>query len=205
MAFTVYMKWVLMGCWVLWLSTLVVTRVFIFHEAYLAHVSKVADERWLLRQCGDSDFYSNIRQHTDLCESVSLNARSSAILAALNEMAVNTYACGSKSCPAVFQGIFMRLGWQSLGVVALLFVFAPNMFVVLYNAVVGRYNTKYENDMMMRNERFGTCGAYYQDLQSVKTIDEMPPDSACTLLRNRKFNEVSTVPTNPFIHSTDTN
>jgi hypothetical protein len=68
MAFTNYMKWILIGFWIVWMTTLLVSRSYIFHEAYTAHVAKVEDERWLLEQCSTPEFYSNIRQHTDLCE-----------------------------------------------------------------------------------------------------------------------------------------
>ncbi len=33
-------------------------------------VGKRNDERWLLLQCADPDFYSNLRQHSDLCTEV---------------------------------------------------------------------------------------------------------------------------------------
>jgi hypothetical protein len=68
MAFTKCTKWMLLGFWMVWLTTLLVSRVFIFHEAYTAHTAKVFDERWLAHQCKQPEFYSNIRHHTDLCE-----------------------------------------------------------------------------------------------------------------------------------------
>jgi len=45
-------------------------RVYAFHEAYVFEVGKRNDERWLLLQCADPDFYSNLRQHSDLCTEV---------------------------------------------------------------------------------------------------------------------------------------
>jgi hypothetical protein len=68
MAFTQYVKWMLLGFWVIWATTLFVSRIFIFHQAYTTHIAKVGDEKWLADQCTKPEFYSNIRQHTDLCE-----------------------------------------------------------------------------------------------------------------------------------------
>jgi hypothetical protein len=65
------MKWMLVGFWAIWVTTLCVSRIFIFHEAYSTHVAKVKDEQWLAEQCSKPEFYSNIRQHTDLCEVIS--------------------------------------------------------------------------------------------------------------------------------------
>ena len=36
----------------------------------------------------EAEFYSNIRQHTDICEEVEKNARADVFLTALNAMAV---------------------------------------------------------------------------------------------------------------------
>lgn len=47
-----------------------VSRAYIFYEAYCAFTLQRADEAWLGRQCKDPEFYSNMRQHTDLCAQV---------------------------------------------------------------------------------------------------------------------------------------
>lgn len=52
----------------IWVLSLTISRLFIFQQAYSSHVAKIQDEQWLLQQCEEPVFYSNIRQHTDLCE-----------------------------------------------------------------------------------------------------------------------------------------
>jgi hypothetical protein len=163
MAFATHLKWMLFGFWTVWLTTLLVSRIFIFHSAYTTHTAKVVDERWLLEQCKTPEFYSNIRQHTDLCEAVHANYRASPFLVGLNAIAVNTYACGARPCVEMIQTIFVRMGWQTVGVVAILFIFAPNLLVLLYKTVCGRSMTTDELAVFRHTER---CSPYFQDLQS---------------------------------------
>jgi hypothetical protein len=167
MLFMQYTKWLLVGFWSVWLTTLVVSRVFIFHEAYTSHLAKIVDEMWLTQQCNTPEFYSNIRQHTDLCETVYATSRSNAFLVALNAMAVNTYACGTASCTEVLKSIFVTLGWQTAAVVVILFIFAPNMLVFIYKILSSRSTLTDESMIFRKNERHtGEQSPYFQDLQS---------------------------------------
>lgn len=70
MAFSALLKQALWVFWALWLAAFVVTRTYALHMAYQAEVGRRNDERWLLRQCEDSDFYANLRQHSNLCTEV---------------------------------------------------------------------------------------------------------------------------------------
>ena len=56
--------------WALWLVAFVVTRSYALHAAYQAEVGRRMDERWLLEQCRQPEFYANLRQHSDLCTEV---------------------------------------------------------------------------------------------------------------------------------------
>jgi hypothetical protein len=185
MAFTQYMKWMLMGVWLVWATTLVVSRIFIFHEAYTTHTAKVWDERWLYDQCKTPEFYSNIRQHTDLCEAVHANYRASPFLVGLNAMAVNTYACGSRPCTEVLQTLLVKMGWQMIGVVVLLALFAPNLLLILYKMWGGGALTTQESAIFRHMEQYPS---YCQDLQTYSDLDVKG-------MRNRKFdkNEVRMV------------
>lgn len=49
-----------------------VSRVYVFYESYWEFRLKQIDETWLGQQCKDPEFYSNMRQHTDLCTQVSI-------------------------------------------------------------------------------------------------------------------------------------
>lgn len=47
-------------------------RVYVFFEAYSQFTLQRVEEEWLRQSCQDPDFYSNMRQHTDLCALVSI-------------------------------------------------------------------------------------------------------------------------------------
>jgi hypothetical protein len=69
---------------VFWIVSFSVGRIFIFYEAYTSFLSVLKDEEWLRIQCASSEFYSNMRQHTELCNQVMFNAARSPLLIALN-------------------------------------------------------------------------------------------------------------------------
>jgi hypothetical protein len=56
--------------WAMWLVAFLVTRGCALHEAYVSETVKRSDEKWLLEQCSDPDFYANLRQHSALCTEV---------------------------------------------------------------------------------------------------------------------------------------
>jgi hypothetical protein len=51
MVFTIWMKNILMVLWLLWVSTLVISRIYILHEAYNFETAKLIDELYLLKLC----------------------------------------------------------------------------------------------------------------------------------------------------------
>lgn len=53
-----------------WACAVLVTRLSAFHDAYMAHVNKIQDETWLREKCREPEFFSNLRQHTELCTEV---------------------------------------------------------------------------------------------------------------------------------------
>lgn len=119
-----WIKTVVASFWFVWLSTLIVSRIYVFHQAYVSETQKRADERYLLDKCNDPEFYSNIRQHTEICTHVAENAKSSLILKALHLMSQTTYLCGDRACAEVVRTTLARLTWQaavSLGFLALIF------------------------------------------------------------------------------------
>ena len=77
------------------------------------------------------------------------------MLVALNAMAVNTYIYGTRPCVEVLQNAFVKIGWQTLGVAAILFMLAPNVFVLLYKMLSGRSLTANETAMFIQHDRNG--------------------------------------------------
>lgn len=60
--------------------------------------TKLENERWLLQQCSDPEFYFNLKEHTDLCAVVVANANSNAYLNALQTVAASAHMCGTSTC-----------------------------------------------------------------------------------------------------------
>lgn len=70
MAFSVLVRNAVLFFVTVWLGTFAVTRAYALHEAYVSEIGKRNDERWLLQKCSEPDFYSNLRQHSNLCTEV---------------------------------------------------------------------------------------------------------------------------------------
>lgn len=64
--------------------------------------------RHVQQRAQEPEFYSNLRQHTDLCTEVAKNARASLLLTALNTVASQTHACGTASCMDFVFTVFSR-------------------------------------------------------------------------------------------------
>ena len=45
-----------------------ITRVPIFHRAYVEHQQRLDDDAWLRAQCADPHFVNNMRRHTSVCD-----------------------------------------------------------------------------------------------------------------------------------------
>jgi hypothetical protein len=65
--------------------TLLTSRIYVFYDIYTELCAIVIGEQYLLHRCNDPVFFSNIRQHTDLCSTVFANARQNIFLKALNK------------------------------------------------------------------------------------------------------------------------
>jgi hypothetical protein len=128
-AFLVYTKAVLTVLAFLAVFAMVISRSYIFYEAYVAESVKRVEEAWLRQKCKDPDFYSNMRQHTNLCLQVEKNAQSSIALTALNTMVATTHLCGSKQCADYAQDLVLRgLAWPMAGKITFFFVFSLSFF-----------------------------------------------------------------------------
>ena len=115
---------------------MITTRIYSLHEAYIAEIGRRSDERWLLKQCDDPEFYANLRQHSDLCTQVSNNARSSPFLRALNKVALQSmHLCGSMSCTDLASSIAFRLGWNAVVVGIVLLIAAPNILLMVFRSL----------------------------------------------------------------------
>lgn len=112
----------------LWLFTLVVSRIYIFHSAYIHQLQTIEDERWLLRQCSDATFFSNLKQHVDLCTAVQENAKKNVILVSLNNAMTASSFCGTMSCWDII--VYIQTGGLSFIVTTALITMVTVIVVV---------------------------------------------------------------------------
>ena len=112
-----------------------VSRLFVFYEAYSAFLRILKDEEWLRMQCALPEFYSNLRQHTDLCNNVRLNAERSPLLIALNEVANTAHLCGRYTCAEAL-AMLSGAGWPGLLGIAAVLLVAPSLVVRIARGVV---------------------------------------------------------------------
>jgi hypothetical protein len=110
--------------------SIVVSRVYIFYEAWSEFSLRRTDEAWLRERCKEPDFYANMRQHTDVCAQVEKNARASVLLHALN-VAFTTPGnfCGSKqSCLDYLNDLVVRgLMWPLVAVIGIFMIMVPSI------------------------------------------------------------------------------
>ncbi len=111
-----------------WIVSFSVGRFFVFYEAYTTALRVVRDEAWIRAQCADPQFYSNLKQHSDLCQSVQINFERSPLLVALNAVSETAHLCGRYSCTDNLMAI-SRGGWPVILSVGFLSLLAPTLLV----------------------------------------------------------------------------
>ena len=109
---------------VFWSISFITGRVFVFYEAYTNITLVQRQDEWLRLQCSEPGFYTNMRQHADLCAKVQLNFERIPLLVGLNAVANTAHLCGRHSCADAI--IYLSNGgWPVLVTVALTCLFAP--------------------------------------------------------------------------------
>jgi hypothetical protein len=107
--------------------SLVVTNIHKFHTALAVRRKAVLDNRWLLEQCRSAEFYSNMRQHSALCDEVALEEADTLWLHALRDVFDTSNPCGSTSCE---QRIVNGLAWVFERGVFVLCAMALSVFIL---------------------------------------------------------------------------
>lgn len=140
------LKNIILSAWVIWSTTFIISRVHHFHEVYIEEANKRSNEKWLLKQCSDPEFFSNMKQHADaLCSKVENNARASIFLRSLHKVAASTYICGSSSCVEMACSFVSRFGWQATLMAAILMMVAPNLLLGILRLVFCMYQQPASN------------------------------------------------------------
>lgn len=88
--------------------SLLVTNLHKFVSALSARRKAVQDNKWLLEQCRSAEFYSNMRQHSSVCDEVALTDSDTLWLHALRDVFDDMHPCGLASCE---QHIVNALAW----------------------------------------------------------------------------------------------
>lgn len=133
-----------------WIVSFSMGRFFIFYEAYTSALRTVRDEAWIRTQCSDPQFYSNLKQHSDLCQSVQINFERSPLLVALNAVSETAHLCGRYSCTenliALSQG-----GWPVMLSVGFISLIAPTLLVQVMRSLM----SSSRNDLPINNYHAG--------------------------------------------------
>lgn len=149
----------------LWTSIFLFTRIYLFYEAYQTESKKKEDERWLRIRCQEPEFYSNMKQHSDLCNQVEINARRSTFLTALHIVLDNTYLCGYESCLTLLGNItswMIGAGMPFMIVLIIIILLTPTLLYPCFRIYLDRmadrrimsiYNTPYGMDNYVQTHR----------------------------------------------------
>jgi len=134
------LKLMVVALTVFWVISFSIGRIFIFYEAYTSVLRVHKEEAWLRLQCGDPNFYTNMRQHTDVCANVQRNFERIPFLVGLNAVADTAHLCGRYSCADTV--IYLsRGGWPVLVTVALSCLFAPMLLMRVARMLVSDHSS----------------------------------------------------------------
>jgi hypothetical protein len=129
------MKLMVISVGVFWVVSFCVSRFFVFYESYIEFQNVLKDEAWLLAQCTSPEFYSNLRQHTELCDNVRRNAERSPVLIALNSVAETAHLCGRYSCTEALTSL-SNAGWPAIAAVVASALLTPTLLARIVHRTV---------------------------------------------------------------------
>ena len=96
------------------LCSFVITRTHMFHQAFSLRLRHRDNSQWLVKQCNTPEFYSNMQQHSSICEDVQQVNTDSIWLHAMRDVIDNTSLCGSFSCEALLQQFVLWVATNSM-------------------------------------------------------------------------------------------
>ena len=146
----------------------VMSRVYMLQSAYETHAQQRKDETWLLQQCENDEFYHNMRQHSQLCDTVSRNAQSILFMTALQSVLEQTYLCGYDPCETIIDRIATWLFGRGLPILLLVLLIVVLMPTLLLPMLRKQMNIMADQHMReLYNTPYGighykiTSGAVY--------------------------------------------
>lgn len=126
----------LSNCWacivVFWLVSFGLTRMHMFQHAYSHKLQEHNNNEWLREQCSLSEFYHNMKHHSNICEDVTSATYESIWLNAADHVAQNSYLCGYTPCGHVVEQLFEWLlggGFVVTFTVCISLLVLPSLFI----------------------------------------------------------------------------
>jgi hypothetical protein len=121
--------------------TALVTCNFLYtlHSEHATARQRLLDDQWLLKRCGEPDFYIRLKQHTDLCEGVEANARRSILLHSFTAALRTAQLCGFDSCTNIAAAIVdtvIRGGIITFTISIVIFFTLPILLTIMYRRFV---------------------------------------------------------------------
>jgi hypothetical protein len=134
---------VVVFAWALLVGALV-SRGYVWYEAYVRLGTERENEAWLRSKCAEPEFYSNMRQHTELCAEVENRARAWILWRSANLMISSTRVCGERSCLDYAEDLVVKgLAWPVVALIGIALVTVPSLVVALARRALA--NTLYQN------------------------------------------------------------
>jgi hypothetical protein len=128
-----------MVCMIIFTSLVICNFLYVLHTEHASARQRLMDDQWLLKRCGEPDFYIRLKQHTDLCEGVEANARRSILLHSVASALRSTQLCGFDSCTNIATGIadvIIRGGIITIATAVAILFTLPIVFTVIYRRFI---------------------------------------------------------------------
>ena len=85
-----------------WGVSILIVKSHLLHVSFTARQQQIMNNKWLIEQCKESEFYHNMKHHATLCDDIELQNRDSIWLHALRDVLDNSSVCGPVHCDALF-------------------------------------------------------------------------------------------------------
>lgn len=166
--------------------------LLVLHTEHSAVRQQLRDDAWLLKRCGEPDFYLKLKQHTDLCESVERNARRNVLLHCVTHALRSTHFCGFDSCAniaaAVVQTLLYGGMWSITAFICMLLIvpillrYAYQMFVntVAENHLRTKYNFPYGINAALLHAEHEAAHLRRRPAPRYEALNDIPQE--CSLL-----------------------
>lgn len=121
----------------------VLTRIHLFQQEYSRISVHRENEKWLIEQCQEDDFYHNMKHHSALCDEITMKSRESIVLLALQAVVQNTYLCGYQTCSEILDQMLNWMLGKGLAItisLLLCLAFLPAILLPILRLQFVKYN-----------------------------------------------------------------